>query len=46
LDNKIQGGIRAGIKTFLYPKANSKDFQEILNIGSCTPASLKPLALK
>ena len=32
LDNKIQGGIRAGVKTFLYPKANSKDFQEIIEL--------------
>jgi ATP-dependent Lon protease len=37
LDNKIQGGIRAGIKTFLYPKANSKDFQEILEIYGDKP---------
>jgi ATP-dependent Lon protease len=28
LDNKITGGIRAGVKTFLYPKANSRDFQD------------------
>jgi ATP-dependent Lon protease len=26
LDVKIIGGIKAGIKTFLYPKANSRDF--------------------
>jgi len=26
LDNKIYGGIRSGIKTFLYPKENHKDF--------------------
>ena len=26
LDIKIIGGIKAGIKTFLYPKANSRDF--------------------
>jgi ATP-dependent Lon protease len=37
LDNKIQGGIRAGIKTFLYPKANIKDFQEILEIYGDKP---------
>jgi ATP-dependent Lon protease len=28
LEIKITGGIRAGVKTFLYPKANSRDFQE------------------
>ena len=28
LDNKITGGIRAGVKIFLYPKANSRDFQD------------------
>jgi ATP-dependent Lon protease len=32
LDVKIQGGIRAGVKTFLYPKANHKDFKEFLEI--------------
>ena len=32
LDLKIQGGIRAGVKTFLYPKANHKDFKEFLEI--------------
>ena len=37
LDNKIQGGIRAGVETFLYPKANSKDFQEILEIYGDKP---------
>jgi ATP-dependent Lon protease len=37
LDNKIQGGIRAGIKTFLYPKANSKDFQEIIEVYGDKP---------
>jgi len=37
LDNKIQGGIRAGIKTFLYPKANSKDFQEIIELYGDKP---------
>ena len=26
LDLKIIGGIRAGVKTFLYPKENAKDF--------------------
>lgn len=26
LDLKITGGIRAGVKTFLYPKANNRDF--------------------
>ena len=28
LDLKIAGGIRAGVKTFLYPKSNNKDFVE------------------
>lgn len=28
LEYKITGGIRAGIKTFLYPKENNKDFIE------------------
>ena len=28
LEIKIMGGLRAGVKTFLYPKANSRDFQE------------------
>uniref|UniRef100_A0A6C0JHJ6 Lon proteolytic domain-containing protein n=1 Tax=viral metagenome TaxID=1070528 RepID=A0A6C0JHJ6_9ZZZZ len=28
LEIKIVGGLRAGVKTFLYPKANSRDFQE------------------
>jgi ATP-dependent Lon protease len=32
LEIKIQGGIRAGVKTFLYPKANHKDFKEFLEI--------------
>lgn len=32
LDLKIQGGIRAGVKRFLYPKANHKDFKEFLEI--------------
>ena len=28
LDLKILGGIRAGVKTFLYPKENNKDFND------------------
>ena len=28
LEYKITGGIRAGVKTFLYPKENNKDFLE------------------
>jgi ATP-dependent Lon protease len=32
LEIKIQGGIRAGVKTFLYPKSNHKDFKEFLEI--------------
>ena len=27
LDMKILGGIRAGVKCFLYPKENNKDFK-------------------
>ena len=28
LEDKILGGIRAGIKTFLFPKSNEKDFKK------------------
>lgn len=28
LENKIIGGIRAGVKTFLFPKSNNTEFQE------------------
>ena len=28
LDLKIIGGIRAGVKTFLFPKENDKDFKD------------------
>jgi ATP-dependent Lon protease len=28
LEHKILGGIQAGIKTFIYPKENNKDFNE------------------
>jgi len=28
LESKILGGIRAGVKTFLYPKSNNRDFQD------------------
>jgi ATP-dependent Lon protease len=31
LDIKIIGGIRAGVKTFLYPKSNTRDFNEWKN---------------
>uniref|UniRef100_A0A6C0DBS5 Lon proteolytic domain-containing protein n=1 Tax=viral metagenome TaxID=1070528 RepID=A0A6C0DBS5_9ZZZZ len=31
LDIKIIGGIRAGVKTFLYPKTNTRDFNEWKN---------------
>ena len=34
LDNKILGGIRAGIKTFIYPKSNNRDFNDFMNINS------------
>ena len=30
LDLKILGGIRAGVKTFIYPKANEKDFDKFM----------------
>jgi len=32
LDNKILGGIRAGIQTFIYPKSNNRDFNDFMNI--------------
>ena len=28
LDMKISGGIKAGVKTFLYPKSNSREYNE------------------
>jgi ATP-dependent Lon protease len=31
LELKIIGGIKAGVKTFLYPKANARDFNEWKN---------------
>ena len=31
LDLKIIGGIRAGVKTFLFPKENNKDFKEFFD---------------
>ena len=37
LDLKIQGGVRAGVKTFLYPKANHKDFKDFLEIITSLP---------
>ena len=30
LDLKILGGIRAGVKTFIYPKENDKDFNDFM----------------
>jgi len=30
LDAKILGGIRAGVKTFLYPESNHKDYEDFL----------------
>jgi ATP-dependent Lon protease len=30
LDAKILGGIRAGVKTFLYPEANHKDYEDFM----------------
>jgi hypothetical protein len=32
LDNKILGGIRAGIQTFIYPKSNNRDFNDFMDI--------------
>ena len=32
LDIKIQGGIRAGVNTFLYPKSNHKDYKDFIEI--------------
>ena len=34
LDTKIAGGILAGVKTFLYPKSNNKDFMEWKEINN------------
>ena len=34
LDNKILGGIRAGITTFIYPKSNNRDFNDFMKIYS------------
>jgi hypothetical protein len=31
LDLKILGGIRAGVKTFLYPKSNNRDFKDFMD---------------
>jgi ATP-dependent Lon protease len=31
LDLKVLGGIRAGVKTFIYPKDNQDDFDKIMN---------------
>lgn len=31
LDLKILGGIRAGVKTFIYPKENDNDFNDFMN---------------
>jgi len=35
LDSKIFGGIRAGVKKFLYPESNHRDFQDFMekNVG-------------
>ena len=30
LESKILGGIRGGVKTFLFPKSNSRDFKEFM----------------
>jgi ATP-dependent Lon protease len=30
LESKILGGIRAGVDTFLYPKANNREFKEFM----------------
>jgi len=40
LDSKIIGGIRAGIKTFMYPESNKPDFDEyMLKYGSVSDLS-------
>jgi ATP-dependent Lon protease len=39
LDNKILGGIKGGIRTFLYPASNQKDLDEFLAIYSKIPNS-------
>ena len=31
IENKFIGGIRSGIKTFLYPKENKKEFENFMN---------------
>lgn len=31
LDLKILGGIKAGVKTFIYPKENDKDFKDFMD---------------
>ena len=31
LDIKITGGIKSGVKTFIYPKENNRDYQEWRN---------------
>jgi hypothetical protein len=37
LESKILGGIRAGVKTFLYPKPNRREFQEFMSKYSEKP---------
>ena len=37
LDLKILGGIRAGVKEFIYPKENNKDFQQFMEKFSEKP---------
>lgn len=37
LDLKILGGIKAGVKTFLFPKENHKDFVEFMELYENTP---------
>jgi ATP-dependent Lon protease len=39
LDNKILGGIKGGIRTFLYPASNQKDLDEFLAVYSKIPNS-------
>jgi ATP-dependent Lon protease len=43
LDSKILGGIRAGVKTFLYPESNHRDFQDFMekNIGNPVLTNIK-----
>jgi ATP-dependent Lon protease len=45
LEQKILGGIRAGVKTFLYPSANSQEFNKFMQKYSNSP-NLNEIAFK